>query len=758
MNLPPPDPAPPAATPDSTPPATRPPADRPTDPAGSGPARSAPTQSSGTTRQRADAQGGSAQSADRQRSDPQGTDQRGTNAQNGPEQGADRQRADAQSATPQGSDPRSATPQGTDPQTATAQGSDPRSATPQGSDPQSATAQGSDPRSATVQGSDPRSATAQGSDPQTATAQGTDRQRADAQSDTAQFVTPQRAASAISSVALAGGVGGSDALAAFVAEALNALREGAVARGGPLPAGGPRGVADALRALLTPGALLPEVGEPEALLELTRALAAGAADPADPACAAHLHVPPLAVAAAADLAVAALNPSLDSWDQAPSGTEIETAVLRLLAGLVGFAEPDDATGVFTTGGTESNLMALLLARDAVLAKEFGTLTGGALPPEAAGRLRIHCSRAAHFSLARAASVLGLGAQAVVPIDTTDDGALDPRLLDWTLADARTAGHVLCCVVATAGTTDLGAIDPLRSVAAVTARHGVRLHVDAAYGGGALFSRTLAPLLDGLGLADTVGLDLHKLGWQPVAAGVLLAREAAMLTPLEQRVAYLNPADDEEAGYTSLLGRSLRTTRRPDAFKVAVTLRTLGRSGLGALVDRCHALAQHAARAVAAEPRLELVAEPILTTVLFRYLPHDQAAAEEVDAVNAELRRRLLAEGAAVVGRTELPGPAGGVGPGGVRLKLTLLNPHTTEADLDRLLALVVAAGAAVERERSGSPPDGRASEGSPSVGQSGDRSKDDRTKDGRTNGDRPKARRGDRPSDDQPSKIQEKPA
>ncbi|WP_063770857.1 pyridoxal phosphate-dependent decarboxylase family protein [Streptacidiphilus neutrinimicus] len=507
---------------------------------------------------------------------------------------------------------------------------------------------------------------------------------------------------------------GPEALAPLLAQVLGALRVGAEARGGPLPAGGPAGVARLLRELLSPGALLPETGDPDALVELTRALAATAADPADPACAAHLQVPSLAVAAAADLAVAALNPSLDSWDQAPGATEIETAVLRLLAETVGFEHPDAAAGVFTTGGTESNLMALLFARDAVLAREFAVQGGGAIPAEAAGRLRIFCSAAAHFSLARAAAVLGLGPQAVVPIEVAEDGAMDPRLLDWSLADARTGGHVPCCVVATAGTTDRGAVDPLRAVAAVARRHGVPLHIDAAYGGGALFSRTLAPLLDGLGLADTVGLDLHKLGWQPVAAGVLLAADAATLTPLEQRVAYLNPMDDEEAGYSSLLGRSLRTTRRPDAFKVAVTLRSLGRDGLGRMVDRCHALARHAARVITAEPRLELVAQPVLTTVLFRYLPDpgpDDVGAGAaagagtgtgagglgvVDLVNAELRRLLLANGTAVVGRTELPGADGGV-----RLKLTLLNPHTTEADLDRLLALVVAAGAAVERERVG---------------------------------------------------------
>jgi L-2,4-diaminobutyrate decarboxylase len=473
---------------------------------------------------------------------------------------------------------------------------------------------------------------------------------------------------------LAGGAAGPSALEPLVRTVLDALRTGASLRGGPLPGGGPEAVSAGLADLLDARRMLPDRGDPDALRRLTEALAATAADPADPACAAHLHVPPLAVAAAADLAVSALNPSLDSWDQAPGGTSLETAVLRTLAALVGFPQPGASAGVFTTGGTESNLMALLLARDAAPREDF-----------ADRRLTVHCSSAAHFSVARAASILGLGPDAVVPVDTGTDGKVDPRLLDWGLSDARAEGRTPICVVATAGTTDLGAIDPLPAVARIARRHHVRLHVDAAYGGGALFSRRLAPLLDGLAEADTVGLDLHKIGWQPVAAGVFLAREAALLAPLGQRVAYLNPQDDEDAGYTSLLGRSLRTTRRPDAFKVAVTLRTLGRSGLGALVDRCHDLARHAAARIAAEPRLELTAAPVLTTVLFRYLPARAAS----DQVNAALRRRLLANGAAVVGRTVLDGE-----PGSLRLKITLLNPHTTEADLDRLLGLVLAAGAA----------------------------------------------------------------
>ncbi|WP_344332044.1 pyridoxal phosphate-dependent decarboxylase family protein, partial [Kitasatospora putterlickiae] len=432
-------------------------------------------------------------------------------------------------------------------------------------------------------------------------------------------------------------------------------------------------------------AALTAADGPEALARLTELLAHGAADPADPYCAAHLHCPPLAVATAADLAVSALNPSQDSWDQAPVATALETALLAELAALVGY-DPAHAAGVLTSGGTESNLMGLMLARDQKLdgIVELDGLLG--LP--AGTRPRILASRAAHFSVQRAAALLGLGERAVIPVDVDHGLRMDPAALERALAEASWAGDTPVAVVATAGTTDTGAVDPLPAAADLAERYGAWLHVDAAYGGGALLSDRLAPLLAGIERADSVSLDWHKLGWQPAAAGVFLVRRAETYVSLARRASYLNPADDEQAGYPSLLGLSLRTTRRTDAFKLAVTLRTLGRAGLGRLVDACHDLALAAADAVRAEPDLELHAAPVLTALLFRYRPADARDEAAVDRVNAELRRALLRAGRAVVGRTELPGE----GPGRVRLKLTLLNPHTTPEEVAGLLGEVALAG------------------------------------------------------------------
>ncbi|MFF5027139.1 pyridoxal phosphate-dependent decarboxylase family protein [Streptomyces collinus] len=441
---------------------------------------------------------------------------------------------------------------------------------------------------------------------------------------------------------LASGPDGPEALRPLLDTVLDALAAGARARGGPLPAGGPDAVAARVADAL--GEVLPDDGDPDALRALVHALAEGAVDPADPLCAAHLHCPPLAVATAADLAASALNPSLDSWDQAPAASALEARVTRALAHHVGLAD-----ALVTTGGTESNQLALLLAREAH-----------------GGSVRLVCGANAHHSLPRAAWLLGLPDPVVVP---APGGTLDPAALDAALTTLP--GPLL--VAATAGTTDAGLIDPLPEIARLCAAHGARLHVDAAYGAGLAFSDRHRDKLAGLDTAHTVTLDLHKLGWQPAAAGLLAVARPDELAVLQQRADYLNADDDTEAGLPDLLGRSLRTTRRPDVLKTAVTLKTLGRRGLGALVDQVCAHAEEFAALVRAHPGFELYDRPVISTVLFR------PAAADDDAV-AAVRRRLLHEGRAVLGRARLDGR--------LWLKATLLNPHTRPDELAQLLKLV----------------------------------------------------------------------
>jgi L-2,4-diaminobutyrate decarboxylase len=255
------------------------------------------------------------------------------------------------------------------------------------------------------------------------------------------------------------------------------------------------------------------------------------------------------------------------------------------------------------------------------------------------------------------------------VETDARGAIDVRALDATLARLRDDGLRPIAFVATAGTTDLGAIDPIAALAERARAHGAWLHVDAAVGSGLMLSESLRSRLHGIERADSVTCDLHKLWWQPFPASALLVPDVAVLRGVHYASVYLNRPEDEAEGQLNLVGRSLDTSRRFDALKVLIALRATGRRRMAELVERCVALAEHGAAAVRARPQLELVAEPSSVMVCFRVRGDD--------ALNTRVQRALFASGEAVLGRTRVKGA--------VVLKLTLVNPLITPEHIDALL-------------------------------------------------------------------------
>ncbi|WP_167756567.1 MULTISPECIES: pyridoxal-dependent decarboxylase [unclassified Amycolatopsis] len=407
----------------------------------------------------------------------------------------------------------------------------------------------------------------------------------------------------------------------------------------------------------------------------------------DPRAAAHLQPPPLCVAVAADAMASATNASVDTFDSGPSAIAAESWVVEVLARLAGLGR--EASGVLTPGGSLSNLMAVLLARDRFAGQRGLDVRRDGT--RALGRPVVLCSELAHFSVRRACATLGLGTDAVRSVKV--DGARQMDAAGVSRALGRLSQDAVpLAIVATAGTTDFGSIDRLPEIAAVAKAHRIWLHVDAAYGFGALFSPRLSRLLDGIGSADSITADLHKFGWQPAPASLLLVRRRADLASFREEVAYLNPADDLQAGYLGLLGHSLQTTRRADALKIAATLLSYGSTELGRMVEACCDLAKYAARAVAADHRLELVAPAELGSVVFRYLPAQPALADEVNAV---LRRELMRAGTQLLGRTSARLESSGVHQ--ICLKLTFVNPIAGFDDVDQLIEATCVAGYAAEQ-------------------------------------------------------------
>jgi L-2,4-diaminobutyrate decarboxylase len=495
--------------------------------------------------------------------------------------------------------------------------------------------------------------------------------------------TPALPASGYEGAFLGGSEAGLDAHANALALAAQSVGEELRRAGGPAPA-------------LTPAELermldvdvAPEAGAGlDATLRFVRArIVRNSVHVANPHCAAHLHCPPLLASLAAEAVISATNQSLDSWDQAPAATHVESRLIDWLGRLYGLGARAD--GVFTSGGTQSNLMGLLLARDRAAARGGASIGRDGITG-AARRFRIVCSTASHFSVRKAARILGLGDRAVVEVPTDAYGRLDPARVDAAMRALAGESLIPIALVATAGTTDLGAIDPLEPLAEIATAHGAWLHVDAAVGGALALSDREAPRLRGIEAADSVTVDFHKLWFQAISCGAFLVRDASTLEPALLHADYLNPeADEAGEGLPNLVDKSLQTTRRFDALKLFVSLRAHGRRFLARAVETTLDLAADAARLVASESSLELARPASLNTVLFRYTGDAIRKPAALDRLNDAVRSSLLHTGRAVIGRTRLDDR--------VLLKLTLMNPNATLDDLRELLALVAATGRQLE--------------------------------------------------------------
>lgn len=432
----------------------------------------------------------------------------------------------------------------------------------------------------------------------------------------------------------------------------------------------------ALRARLSNIEVLPEsgLGDRQALADAAQIVLAGSLQVHHPLCIAHLHCPTTLSAQGAEVLLNAANQSMDSWDQSPAATVLEQHMLSWLRGRLGYGIDD--SGVFTSGGTQSNLMALLLARDHAVAKHWKrSVREQGLPADAA-RLRVACSERAHFSVRQALYLLGLGANACISVPTDAHDRMDIGALHEALGKATADGQIVFAIVATAGTTDAGAIDPLTRLADCAAMYDTWLHVDAAWGGALLLSEKYRARLNGIERADSVTLDFHKHFFQPISCSAFLLKDGSHFAAMREHADYLNPAEDEALGIPNLVERSLQTTRRFDALKLWTSLRSIGSRRFGQLIDAGIDLAHDVAGAIEADSAFELIQPPQLASVLFRLrAPHLDAL--ERDSLHQSAAYELLNKGIANLGVTRRDGR--------VVLKMTLLNPATEMTHIVELM-------------------------------------------------------------------------
>ena len=406
--------------------------------------------------------------------------------------------------------------------------------------------------------------------------------------------------------------------------------------------------------------------------------------------AAHLNCPVVIPALVGESILSAVNSSMDTWDQSAGATMIERRLIDWTAARLSLG--DAADGVFTSGGSQSNFQALLIARNHAVAGLRKVPGNENLRlPGLLDKLRVFTSEDSHFSIRKSASMLGLGYDAVVPVAYGADHRMDPAALAGALAQAADAGLVPMAVVGTAGTTDFGAVDPLPELAALARAYGAWFHVDAAYGGGLMLSGRYGHRLAGIGLADSVTVDFHKTFFQPVSSSAVLVRDRAMLRHVTYYADYLNPESAALADIPNQVDKSIQTTRRFDALKLWLTLRIMGADAVGALLDEAIDLAARTGRALAEDPDFELAAAPQLSTLVFRYRPvladGTRLAEDAADTLNPAIRAAVFASGKAVVAGTTVAGRH--------YLKFTLLNAEATPEDINTIISLLRSTGEAL---------------------------------------------------------------
>jgi aromatic-L-amino-acid decarboxylase len=361
---------------------------------------------------------------------------------------------------------------------------------------------------------------------------------------------------------------------------------------------------------------------------------------------------------------------------------LETIALRWLAELLGL--PSDWQGVFTSGGSVANLIGLGAARQHAFERIGHDPARDGLPPDS--RWRIYASSEVHHVVNRAAGVLGLGRRAVASIAVDTAQRMDLDHLRKALEADRARGILPVAFVASAGTVNTGAIDPIEQIVEIASKNDAWLHIDGAYGLFGVLDSRVAPLFRGLERADSVTVDPHKWLAAPVGCGAVFVRDQALLG----RAFTMEPAEYLEGAVGVGTGQvqspfddfgelyhhfGVEASTPSRGVQVWAILREIGAEGMRERVMRHNDFARHLSSRVQEDDRLELLALPTLSICCFRYRP-PQLEETELDELNAEIARRLRAEGAYVPSTTRVAGK--------LAIRPCYINPRTSLAEVNGL--------------------------------------------------------------------------
>ncbi len=382
----------------------------------------------------------------------------------------------------------------------------------------------------------------------------------------------------------------------------------------------------------------------------------------------YVSSPGLPVAAMGSMIAAAFNINVTCWRSGPAAAEMELLCVRWLKEMLGY--PADGAGLLVSGGSMANFAGIAAARSA---KAPGNVVRDGM---GGMRMRLYASEEAHFSIRKAAAMLGIGAANVRTVKTGPDLRMDVADLDRLVREDRAAGHLPFCVVASAGTAGTGAMDPIGAIADVARAHDLWLHVDGAYGGFSALAPSARGFFERIGDADSVALDPHKWLYLPVGCGCVLYRDAAAArAAFSENAEYTRVVGLEDAEAFAFWDYGPELSRPFRALDLWLLLKSAGTRAIGEAIEENIACAKYFAELVAATDDFEMLAPVDLSIFCFRYRPRGFTG--DLDALNERIMLEVQRGGSSYLSNARVHGA--------FALRGCVLNYRTTRRDMEILL-------------------------------------------------------------------------
>jgi glutamate/tyrosine decarboxylase-like PLP-dependent enzyme len=380
---------------------------------------------------------------------------------------------------------------------------------------------------------------------------------------------------------------------------------------------------------------------------------------------------PSPLAIIADFICSALNQNLGAYTIGPAAVAMERRTVRWLTDLAGYDE--NAGGNLTSGGMMANFIGVKLARDRVSSDR-------AQHDGVQQRWAVYASEERHVSVDKAVDAVGLGRTALRALPTDAEFRIRLDALEEAIAEDHARGIRPLCLVGIFGTTNTGAVDPMRALRAIADREGMWLHADAAYGGGMLLSSTWPMRNQGLELADSITIDPHKWFYAPLDAGAILVKDDRRLTAsFGMKPSYLTDELDLANERYQYYVHSFEQSRRFRGLKVWMSFKRYGASQIAEWIDNNVRQAKHLYSLVASQPEFEAASEPPMSAICIRYRSAGLQEAQSKE-LHAEVARRVEQSGKFWISTTELKGKAW--------FRINPVNFRTRMEHMDQLLALL----------------------------------------------------------------------